>query len=88
MSPARTSGTPVFEKFLSNFENLHATIKDQDPYAMFFVGDFNGHSQQWWRGGDSTPEGNSIEDMTTMLGSTQLINEPTNFEPNKNPLLH
>ena len=52
---------------------------------MFFVGDFNGHSQQWWQGGDCTPKGNSIEDHTTMLGLTQLINEPTNFEPNKNP---
>ena len=77
-SPAHTSGTPEFEKFLSNFKTFHATIKDQDPYTMFFVGDFNGHPQQWWQGGDSTPEGNSIEDQTTMLGLTQLINEPTN----------
>ena len=52
---------------------------------MFFVGDFNGHSQQWWQVGDSAPEGNSIEDLTAMLGLTQLTNEPTNFEPNKNP---
>ena len=31
---------------------------------MFFIGDFNGHSQLWWQGGDSTPESNSIEDLT------------------------
>ena len=24
----------------------------------------------WWQGGDSTPEGNTIEDLTTMLGLT------------------
>ena len=35
--------------------------------------------------GDSTPECNLIEDLTTMLGLTQLINEPMNFEPNKYP---
>ena len=83
-SPAHTNGTPEFEDFLTNFKNLHATIKDEDPYVMFFTGDFNGHSQLWWQGGDSTPEGNSIEDLTTMLGLTLLINEPTNFESNKN----
>ena len=37
---------------------------------MFFIRDFNGHSQLWWQWGDSTPEGNSIEDLTTMLGLT------------------
>ena len=45
---------------------------------------FTGHSQLWWQGGDSTPEGNSIEVLTTMIGLTRLINEPTNVEPNKN----
>ena len=52
---------------------------------MFFAGDFNGHSQFWWPNGDSTPEGSSIEEITSIYGLTQLINEPTNFEPNKNP---
>ena len=36
-------------------------------------------------GGDSTPGGISIEDLTTMLGLTRLIKESTNFEPNKKP---
>ena len=83
--PDHTNGTPEFEDFLTNFKNLHATIKDEDPYAMFFTGNFNGHSQLWWQGGDSTPEGISIEDLNTMPGLTQLIKEPTDFEPNKNP---
>ena len=34
---------------------------------------------------NSTPEGTKIDDMTSLLGLTQLINEPTNFEPNKDP---
>ena len=58
-------------------------MKDQDPYAMFFTGVFNGHSQLLRQGGGSTAEGNSIEDLATLLGLTQLINEPTNFERNK-----
>ena len=48
-SPAYNNGTAEFEDFLTNFKNLHATIKDEDPHAMFFTGDFNGHSQLWWR---------------------------------------
>ena len=52
---------------------------------MFFTGDFNGHSQLWWQGGDSTAEGNKIEELTSYLGLSQLIAEPTNFEHNKNP---
>ena len=59
-------------------------MKDQDPYAMFFTGVFNGHSQLLRQGG-STAEGNSIEDLATLLGLTELINEPTNFEINKIP---
>ena len=52
---------------------------------MFFTGDFNGHSQFWWPDGDSTPEGREIDDLITALGLSQVISEPTNFEPNKRP---
>ena len=69
---------------LSNFKTLYENIKN-NPYTTFFTGDFNGHSQLWWNEGDSNPEGGKIEDMTSFLGLVQLINEPTNFEPNKKP---
>ena len=52
---------------------------------LTFTGDFNAHSQFWWPDGDSTPEGTEIEDLITSQGLTQVISEPTNFEPNKNP---
>ena len=35
---------PEFQDFLSNFENLHSKIKTENPFAMFFTGDFNAHS--------------------------------------------
>ena len=46
---------------------------------MFSIGDFYGHSQLWWQCGDSTPEDNLIEDLTTMLGITELIDEPNKY---------
>ena len=52
---------------------------------MFFTGDLNAHSQMWWSEGNTTPEGVVIDDLFTSLGLHQLICEPTNFEPNKNP---
>ena len=52
---------------------------------MFFTGDFNAHSQFWWPAGDTTLKGAQIEDLFTKLGLSQLISEPTNFEPHKNP---
>ena len=51
----------------------------------FFTGDFNAHWQFWWPGGDSTHEGTAIDDLFTKLALSQVISEPTNFEPHKNP---
>ena len=84
-SPSNISGSPEFESFLKNFEELHVKIKSENPYAMFFAGDFNGHSQLWWSGGNTTLEGTRIHDLTNFLGLTQLITEPTNSELNKTP---
>ena len=52
---------------------------------MFFVGDFNGKSRFWWPDGDETSEGIEIEAMLSSLGLSQVISEPTNFEPGKKP---
>ena len=39
----------------------------------------------WWHDGDTNTEGIEIENLFTSLGLSQIISEPTNFEPNKNP---
>ena len=70
---------------MSNFKNLHAKIKAENPFTTFFLGDFNGHPQCWWPDGNPTPEGTEIEHLLTSLGLSQVISEPTNFEPNKKP---
>ena len=72
---------PTF--FILNFENLFANIRKENPYAIFFTGDFNCHSQNWWPGSNTNAEGKEIEQLTLSLGLTQVISEPTNFEPHK-----
>ena len=84
-SPAFNHTSSEFNLFLSNFTNLYSKIKNENPYASFCTGDFYGHSQFWWPGGDTTAEGREIENLICSLGLSQLISEPTNFEPNKNP---
>ena len=39
----------------------------------------------WWSDGDTCAEGTAIEQLTSQMGLNQLLNEPTNFEQNKNP---
>ena len=84
-SPAANHSSTEFANFLSHFTNLHSFIKKENPYVCFFTGDFNSKSQLWWPDGDTSPEGTEIENLLTQLGLTQVITEPTNFEPNKNP---
>ena len=43
-SPASNHTTLKFQDFLSNFKHIHSKIQSEDPFAMFFTGDFNAHS--------------------------------------------
>ena len=52
---------------------------------MFFTGDFNGHSQLWWPDGDTNSEGREMEELFNSINLSQIISEPTNFEPGKKP---
>ena len=84
-SPSIRYTSPEFCAFLSNFKYLHSKIQAENPSATFFTGDFNAHLQFWWPDGDTTSEGIEIENLLTSLGLSQIISEPTNFEPSKNP---
>ena len=72
--------SPEFQTFLVYSKNLHLNIQ-----AVLFTGDFNAHSQLWWTDRITTFEGKEIEHLISSLSFHQVISEPTNFEPNKNP---
>ena len=84
-SPSIMHSTPEFDVFLQNFKTLYTKIKAENPFAMFFTGDFNGHSEFWWPDGDTNLAGRDIENLFTSLNLTQVISEPTNFKPGKRP---
>ena len=52
---------------------------------MFFAGDLNGKFHLWWPDGDETPKGRELDGMFTSPGLSQVISEPTNFDPGKKP---
>ena len=84
-SPSFKQFSTEFNDFKSNFKVLHTKIQAENPYASFFTGDFNGHSQFWWPDGENTPEGKEIEEIFSLLNLQQIISEPTNFTPGKKP---
>ena len=71
-NPAFDHNSPNFQTFLSNFNNLYANIKLENPFTPSFDG-------------YSTHEGREIQHLLTSLGLSQVISELTNFLPNKKP---
>ena len=75
-SPSYCQGSPQFELFLNNFETLYENMKKDNPFAVFFAGDFNGHSQLWWSDGDTTAEGTATEQLTSLMGLINYLKNP------------
>ena len=57
----------------------------ESPLCSFVTGDLNAKYTNWWKEGTNNLGGLELYNMTTLLGSSQLINMPTNFDPNKTP---
>ena len=78
-NPKYNASSPEFETFLGSFENLHKAIKNENPYASFFTGDVNAHTQAWYPEGDTNAEGTKIDELFCDLNLHQIIDEPTHF---------
>ena len=64
---------------MDSFRNLRESIQGEKPYASFFAGDINGHSQEWYAEGNTNAEGSALSGLFTELQLHQLIVEPTHF---------
>ena len=78
-NPENKDKSEGFENFLENFEQLHRNISKENPYASFFTGDINAHTQAWYPAGNTNAEGIRIDELFSNLNLTQIINEPTHF---------
>lgn len=71
--------------FLSKFDQICSSIALELPICSFVIGDLNAKCTNWWAGGTNNACGLELYTMASILGYLQIINEPTNFEPNKSP---
>ena len=78
-NPKHDVNSVGFLDFVTNFENLCTAIKREKPYAMFFAGDVNGHTQAWYPEGDTNPVGAKLEEMFSEQSLHQIITEPTHY---------
>ena len=78
-NPEHKAGSEGFEDFLTNFENMYEQMSSEKPYATFFTGDINGHTQEWYPEGDTNAEGIKLDELFTKISLSQIIDEPTHF---------
>ena len=78
-NPENSINSLGFDTFLQNFENLNDQINDENPFAIFYACDINGHTQSWFTEGDTNAEGAKLDELFSELNLHQLINEPTHF---------
>ena len=78
-NPIHKAGSPEFESFVQNFDDLYQKIMNEKPFTILFTGDFNDHSLNWWSQADSTHEGILLDNLFCDLNLTQIISEPTHF---------
>ena len=82
-SPSQTADE--IDKFLYGFEQICDSIALESPFCSFIAGDLNAKCTNWWLRGTNNLCGTGLYNLSTLLGYSQIINDPTNFEPNKSP---
>ena len=82
-SPANNTKDKINE-FVINLEKNIMSIDRKNPYVSFILGDFNAKNTNWW-GNINDYQGTQIDQIASMHGYNQIINEATNFEPNCEP---
>ena len=75
-----SQSTDEFESFLLNFEQLLDDVSQCRPSLSVITGDFNARSVSWWSNDINTTEGLKLSSMSSSVGFTQLINEPTHIQ--------
>ena len=82
-SPSQSS--VELDDFCCGIEATLTNISLESPLCSFLLGDFNAKCIKWWNRGNNNECGLKMDILSTLFGYSQLIGEPTNFEPNKSP---
>ena len=84
-SIASSQSEDEFDNFILAFEQTCSSIVLESPLLSLVCGNFNAKCTNWWPNGTNSACGLKLYNTSTLLGYSQVINEPTNFQPNSNP---
>ena len=71
-----------FETFADNFEMTLELLAQKSPFRITAIGDFNAKSSNCFNKDKTNFEDDTIENVTSLLGLRQVINEPMHILPN------
>ena len=74
-----------YNQFLVNLDTTCSNIAKENPNISVVLGDFNARNKVWWHIDKTNDIGVKLDDLMKSYNFTQLINGPTNLEPNKTP---
>ena len=80
-SPSQTNDE--FDIFCDGLEATFSNLNLESPFCSIVLGDFNAKCNKWWFGDTNDHCGLELDSLSSLSGFSQLIKEPTNFEPNK-----
>ena len=72
-----------FNIFINDLEIALSKLNLESPLISVVLGDFNAKCNKWLSTDINNVSGVELDKLFSLSGFTQLINEPTNFEPNK-----
>ena len=72
-------------QFCQDLETTCSNIALENPVCSFILGDFNAKCTNWWSNGTNNSCGLLLNNLMPTYNYSQVINEPTNFEGQKNP---
>ena len=70
-----------FDVFYGRLQEIFDTNKDAKPHCVILTGDLNCRSKQFWPDDIDSPKGVALDELIESNNLTQLIDQPTNFEP-------
>ena len=71
-----------FNNFIEKFDEICQSITNENPYCMFFVGDFNAHLKRWGNINDDDNFGIALQNIFDAYGLFQLVDQPTYITKN------
>ena len=79
-SPSQTQDE--FEKFSENLERHLDDLRQNNPFLVVVIGDFNVKSNNWYCRDKSSLEGDRVDNITKQYELHQVIREPTHILDN------